>query len=237
MKPYKHTIESLNANKKPDSRLTAISFAETRVKPNGDRYRMVECVCNCGNKTKVSVFSISSGTSLSCGCLMIERTKKANTKFFPVIEDIYSSWLAMIRRCYNKKYDGYRYYGGRGVIVCDEWKNDYQKFLDWSLVNGWQPGFEIDKDIKGNGMLYSPDTCLWVSKEDNNETKSNSVRNFGAYKDGKLIHSFRDIKEAMAIIGGKRCSYTLALNGTRKTLFGYTLKFLNDETRNNSAAS
>lgn len=238
MKPFKHTIESLNANKKPDCRLTAISFAETRTKPNGDRYRMVECICSCGNSTKVSVFPLADGRTLSCGCLMVERTKKANTKYFPVIEDIYSSWLSMIRRCYNKKYDGYKYYGGRGVTVCDEWRNSYQAFLNWSLANGWQEGLEIDKDTKGDGTIYSPDTAAWISKEKNNETKSNSVRNFGAYKNGILVHKFHDISEAMRIIGGKRCSYTLVLKGIRKSLFGYELKFLNNEqTRNKSDAS
>ena len=80
----------------------------------------------------------------------------------------------MMRRCYNPNYSHYKYYGGRGVSVCEEWKNSYQSFLDWSLENGWQKGLQLDKDIKGNGKLYSPLTCMWVDRilNCNNQTRN-----------------------------------------------------------------
>lgn len=82
----------------------------------------------------------------------------------------------MICRCYNKNHKTYKHYGGRGVKVCDEWRNDYQKFLDWSLANGWAKGLQLDKDIKGNGLLYSPETCSWVTRIQNCNNRKNSVK-------------------------------------------------------------
>lgn len=75
---------------------------------------------------------------------------------------LYRIWTGIKTRCYNNKRDEYRLYGARGVRVCDSWLHDFKAFYDWAMANGWQNGKEIDKDIKGNGLLYSPDTCLIV---------------------------------------------------------------------------
>lgn len=82
----------------------------------------------------------------------------------------------MMSRCYNQNDKCFYRYGGRGVYVCIEWKGNYQAFLNWSLANGWEKGLQLDKDIKGNGLLYSPATCIWVTHEVNSYYKRNSVR-------------------------------------------------------------
>lgn len=82
----------------------------------------------------------------------------------------------MLERCYNPTCERYVCYGAVGVTVCDEWKNDYQKFLDWSLVNGWRSGLQIDKDIKGNGKLYSPETCTWTTDKENMKHRKTTGR-------------------------------------------------------------
>lgn len=161
----KYTLEYLNLNKPKDSVLTVLNFMDGFKKPT------VNCDCICGVNKTVRLDHFLNGRTLSCGCIRDERTKKANTKYFPVIEDVYSSWLSMMRRCYKPEYIHYKYYGGKGVHVCKEW-HDYQNFLNWSLLNGWKDGLEIDKDIKGNGLLYSPETCLWVTKKQNNDDKN-----------------------------------------------------------------
>lgn len=82
---------------------------------------------------------------------------------------IYSHMKA---RCYNKNRWNYQYYGARGIKVCDEWKNDYQKFKKWSLENGYQNNLSIDRiDTNGN---YEPSNCRWVTdKEQKNNTRRN----------------------------------------------------------------
>lgn len=80
---------------------------------------------------------------------------------------LYHRYRALMRRCYDPKFKTYRFYGGRGVIVCDEWKNNFEAFYNWAINNGFKKELHLDKDIKGNGMLYSPETCSFVEPMDN----------------------------------------------------------------------
>ncbi len=76
---------------------------------------------------------------------------------------LYSIANAMHQRCYNKKRKGYKNYGGRGIKVCDEWLNDKEAFINWSLDNGWEKGLTIDR-IDNDGD-YEPDNCRFVTRQ------------------------------------------------------------------------
>lgn len=81
---------------------------------------------------------------------------------------VYRAYHHMLERCYKPNTKHYDKYGGKGVTVCDEWKNDYLAFKKWSLDNGWEKGLEIDKDILSKGLkTYSPSTCKWVTHKEN----------------------------------------------------------------------
>ncbi len=82
----------------------------------------------------------------------------------------------MKRRCYLKEGKDYPNYGGRGVVVCDEWLNNRDSFFNWAVNNGWEEGLQLDKDIKGNGLLYSPETCCFVTPTVNHRHKRNIKR-------------------------------------------------------------
>jgi hypothetical protein len=74
-------------------------------------------------------------------------------------------------------------YGGKGVRMCDEWLNDFLKFQEWAIANGWEKGLQVDKDIKAKALgveplLYSPEFCSIVNGVDNmNSTSANFVIN------------------------------------------------------------
>lgn len=87
---------------------------------------------------------------------------------------LYKVWKNMIDRVYRKDTHIFKYYGGRGIIVCDEWRNDFLKFYDWALHNGWREGLEIDRiDTDGN---YAPENCRWVTRKENIINRRNTLR-------------------------------------------------------------
>lgn len=140
-----------------------------------DRYnRLGKYRCECGGeivalKTRVKTLRIRS-----CGCLPKKVSSEGNRTHGLEKHPLYKCWIRMKTRCNNQKYDHYPNYGGRGVMVCDEWVNDFKAFYDWAINNGWGPDLQLDKDIKGNGMIYSPETCCFVTPMTNSNNKRNN---------------------------------------------------------------
>lgn len=83
---------------------------------------------------------------------------------------LYSSWKHMKERCGNPSCRGYRYWGGRGIAVCDEWKNDFLAFKEWALANGYKEGLTIDRiDNDGN---YEPSNCRWTTMAEQSRNRN-----------------------------------------------------------------
>lgn len=142
-----------------------LTIIEALPRENGYRYVIVKC--DCGKTKRCSLDNVKTGKSKTCGCL------PKPIKHGLIDHPIYKIWCKMKYRCYNKKAVEYKWYGAEGVIVCDEWLNDFQAFYTWAISNGWAKGLEIDKDIKG-GKIYSPDNCCFVTKKVNcNNRRSN----------------------------------------------------------------
>lgn len=72
---------------------------------------------------------------------------------------VYSIWRNMKTRCYNSKVEYYKYYGAKGIIVCDEWKNDFKSFYNWAGWNGYEKNLTLDR-INNDGN-YEPENCKW----------------------------------------------------------------------------
>lgn len=91
---------------------------------------------------------------------------------------LYRIWQNMKARCYGKYSREYDNYGGRGITVCDEWRNSYEKFKEWALNNGYEENLTLDRiDVNGN---YEPSNCQWITnKEQQNNRRDNVYYEFG----------------------------------------------------------
>lgn len=133
---------------------------------------MWECKCDCGNITYVNTFYLTGNKVRSCGCLHKEQLIERNTTHNQRHTKLYETWKKMKDRCANPNATQYNNYGGRGITVCDEWKNDFQPFYNWAMDNGYQEGLTIDRiDNDGN---YCPQNCRWISLKEQQRNKSSN---------------------------------------------------------------
>lgn len=134
-----------------------------------------KCKCDCGNIALVSISSLKRGDTKSCGCLNHENhykhgqssfCKKNNGKDLPT----YQSWCAMLERCYRKNGQDFPRYGGRGILVCPEWRHDFGRFLK---DMGERPAGRTLGRID-NAKGYSPQNCRWETHLQQCSNKSNN---------------------------------------------------------------
>lgn len=118
------------------------------------------CICDCGQTIVVDTYRLLTGNTRSCGCLYKDTRHTAAKRHGLRYQPEYSSWYAMKRRCDNPNNDRYKHYGGRGIKVCDEWLNDFERFYR-DMGPKPTPSHSIDrKDTDGD---YTPDNCCWAT--------------------------------------------------------------------------
>ena len=117
------------------------------------------CKCNCGNISKVQGGNLKSKSIVSCGCYIQEvRTTHGKSN---ILE--YKIWQGILDRCNNSNCKNYFHYGGRGITVCERWKNSFENFYK---DMGPRPSDKYSIDRIDNNGNYQPSNCKWSSRKD-----------------------------------------------------------------------
>jgi len=120
--------------------------------------------CDCGKQLSVEGNNLKTGHTRSCGCLPLEQ--KTTHGMWGTRE--YTTWRRMKERCLNPNDAGYKYWGGRGIKVCDSWL----KFENFFADMGEKPK-DMTLERKNNDGNYSPDNCKWATyQEQNNNNRT-----------------------------------------------------------------
>jgi len=122
------------------------------------RYGLFLCsVCTTSCETRID-HGLSAKSCRMCADIAFD---ERNTTHGCRGTRIYQTWMKMKQRCNNKNSDDYKYYGDRGIKVCEEW-NDFAVFRDWALANGYSDDLTIDRI--DNDVGYRPDNCRFVGR-------------------------------------------------------------------------
>lgn len=170
MKPY------IDISGQSFGRLKVIKFLMYKNYGNFGKTRSIFlCLCSCGIKKEFAASNLVSGNTKSCGCLNKESRKKREFKstHSMSLSTEYKIYASMKRRCYNKNEKSYKDYGGRGITVCDEWKNSFEQFYK---DMGPRPSKVHSLDRIDNEKCYSDFNCVWNTRlEQANNKRSNRI--------------------------------------------------------------
>lgn len=166
--------KAIDMTGKKFGRLTVLE----RVKVAGENKAHWLCKCDCGNVKIVSGGHLRLGHTQSCGCLQKERAAvytKARATHGMANTKIFGTWKGLKDRCLNPRNKACERYGGRGIKVCDEWREDFQRFFDYvsNLPHFGEEGYSLDRiDNDGN---YAPGNLRFSVAAEQTRNRRNTV--------------------------------------------------------------
>lgn len=167
----------------------------------GQNMTMGKFQCDCGNFIINKLTSVLSGHVKSCGCLLSDKARETCIKRNTINSHrlsrhpLYRIWANIKSRCYNSKTKMFKWYGGRGISMCNEWKNDFKLFYNWCINNNYQQGLTLDRI--NNDLGYYPSNCKWVTYYEQAHNRSSNIH--------VNITAFGETKTSYEWINDSRC--------------------------------
>ncbi len=125
------------------------------------------CRCVCGTEKWIPVGNLKTGKSRQCSACGARKHGHARTR-------LYGIWKYMKQRCYNAKAPNFKWYGGRGIKVCKQWKGSFVVFQKWALLNGYKKNLTIER-VNVHGP-YSPKNCKWIPVSEQGNNRQHHVK-------------------------------------------------------------
>ena len=118
----------------------------------------------CGTNFKANTNDINRGYIKSCGCYNKRRVSETHKTHGKRHTRLYKIWINIKDRVLNPKNKRYSDYGGRGITLCDDWKNDFMSFYTWAMENGYEENKGLSIDRIDNDGNYEPSNCRWATQ-------------------------------------------------------------------------
>lgn len=181
------------------------------------------CKCDCGNNVRVATEELKKGQTKSCGCLRKEYL--LHQTHGDTHTRLYRIWKGMKARCMITTSQSYKWYGAKGVSVCEDWLS-YEPFKKWAKENGYNDTLSIDRiNPYGN---YEPSNCRWATNKEqrnNHRDDSNKERIGQAVICIETDEQYISAMAASRKLGIDNSSILKVCKEKRKTAGGYTWKF------------
>jgi len=184
--------------------MLTITETEIRQQYSGGKRLFARAKCDCGKEILRRYASLQDPRYVSCGCFHNEQLRQMATRHGDSASRLYYTWRTMIARCHDPLRNEFKWYGKRGIAVCQEWRQSYEAFRSWALAAGYCDGLTIDRIDADQG--YLPQNCRWVSRS------INSARQ----RTNRLINAFGEEKHLSDWVRDQRCR--VSYGGLRRRL-------------------
>ena len=141
----------------------------------------------CGTKFKANTNSVKNGNTKSCGCYNKRRVSETLKTHGLIGTRLYRIWINIKTRTLNPKTRQFNDYGGRGITICDEWKNDFMPFYNWAMSKGYEENKGLSIDRIDNDGNYCPENCRWTTRIVQGRNQRVYKNNTSGYKGVRFI--------------------------------------------------